>query len=173
MGHGLALARRRLTKHAVKQVDRLLFNRGIDVDALSVHWVSHAVGQRDSITVAMDWTEFDADGQASIMLSLLSRHGRVTPLVWLTVDKAALKNLRNDCQDRGGTHGRDAVVRAERDEVLLDGAAHGPQTKNAPPSTQKVPDRPIGQIDRAKLRNSNSHSLNSQPCDRQRNVAHS
>ena len=32
------------------------------------------VGQRDSITVAMDWTEFDADGQATIMLSL-SRHG--------------------------------------------------------------------------------------------------
>ena len=53
------------------------------------------VGQRDSITVAMDWTEFDADGQATIMLSLLSRHGRATPLVWLTVDKAALKNRRN------------------------------------------------------------------------------
>ena len=43
----------------------------------------------------MDWTEFDADGQATIMLSLLSRHGRATPLVWLTVDKATLKNRRN------------------------------------------------------------------------------
>ena len=70
-------------------------NRGIDVDALLVHWVPYVVGQRDSITVAMDWTEFDADGQATIMLSLLSRHGRATPLVWLTVDKAALKNRRN------------------------------------------------------------------------------
>ena len=49
----------------------------------------------ERITVAMDWTEFDADGQATIMLSLLSRHGRATPLVWLTVDKAALKNRRN------------------------------------------------------------------------------
>ena len=38
---------------------------------------------------------FDADGQAMIMLSLLSRHGRATPLVWLTVDKATLKNRRN------------------------------------------------------------------------------
>ena len=55
----------------------------------------YVVGQRDSITVAMDWTEFDADGQATIMLSLLSRHGRATPLVWLTVDKATLKNRRN------------------------------------------------------------------------------
>ena len=72
-----------------------LSNRGIDVDALLVHWVPYVVGQRDSITVAMDWTEFDADGQATIMLSLLSRHGRATPLVWLTVDKAALKNRRN------------------------------------------------------------------------------
>jgi hypothetical protein len=76
-------------------VDRLLSNRGIDVDALLVHWVPYVVGKRDSITVAMDWTEFDADDQATIMLSLLSRHGRATPLVWLTVDKAALKNRRN------------------------------------------------------------------------------
>ena len=95
IGQGLARARGRLTKHAVKQVDRLLSNRGIDVDALLVHWVPYVVGKRDSITVAMDWTEFDADGQATIMLSLLSRHGRATPLVWLTVDRAALKNRRN------------------------------------------------------------------------------
>ena len=92
IGQGLALARGRLTKHAVKQVDRLLSNQGIDVDALLGHWVPYVVGKRDSITVAMDWTEFDADGQATIMLSLLSRHGWATLLVWLTVDKAALKN---------------------------------------------------------------------------------
>ena len=95
IGQGLALARGRLTKHAVKQVDRLLSNQGIDVDALLGHWVPYVVGKRDSITVAMDWTEFDADGQATIMLSLLSRHGRATPLVWLTVDKRGLKNRRN------------------------------------------------------------------------------
>src|SRR6201989_1383400 len=95
IGQGLALARGRLTKHAVKQVDRLLSNKGIDVDALLVHWVPYVVGKRDSITVAMDWTEFDADGQRTIRLSLLSRHGRATPLVWLSVDKATLKNRRN------------------------------------------------------------------------------
>ncbi len=95
IGQGLVLARGRLTKHTVKQVDRLLSNQGIDVDALLGHWVPYVVGQRDSITVAMDWTEFDTDGQATIMLSLLSRHGRATPLVWLTVDKATLKNRRN------------------------------------------------------------------------------
>jgi len=44
----------------------------------------------------MDWTDFDADGQATIMLSLLTRHGRATPLLWLTVDTAALSNHRNE-----------------------------------------------------------------------------
>ena len=100
IGQGLALARGRLTKHAVKQVDRLLSNPGIDVDALLVHWVPYVVGSRSSITVAMDWTDFDADGQTTIMLSLLCRHGRATPLVWLTVDTATLKDRRNAYEDR-------------------------------------------------------------------------
>lgn len=95
IGQGLALANGLLTKHAVKQVDRLLSNRGIDVDALLAHWVPYVVGERDSIIVALDWTEFDADNQATIMLSLLTRHGRATPLVWRSVDKATLKNRRN------------------------------------------------------------------------------
>ncbi len=95
IGQGLALARGRLAKHAIKQVDRLLSNSGIDVDALLVHWVPYVVGNRPAITVAMDWTSFDADGQTTIMLSLLCRHGRATPLVWLTVDTATLKDRRN------------------------------------------------------------------------------
>jgi hypothetical protein len=96
IGQGLALARGRMTKHAVKQVDRLLSNPGIDVDAALRHWVPHVVGPRTAINVAMDWTEFDADGQATIMLSLMTRHGRATPLVWLTVDKSTLKDRRNE-----------------------------------------------------------------------------
>ena len=95
IGQGLALARGLVTKHAIKQVDRMLANQGIDVDALLRHWVPFVVGKRPSITVAMDWTEFEADGQATIMLSLLCRHGRATPLVWLTVDTATLKDRRN------------------------------------------------------------------------------
>ena len=100
IGQGLALARGRLTKHAIKQVDRLLSNPGIEVDALLVHWVPYVVGNRSSITVAMDWTDFDADGQATIMLSLLCRHGRATPLVWLTVGTATLKDRRNAYEDQ-------------------------------------------------------------------------
>jgi hypothetical protein len=96
IGQGLALARGLVTKHAIKQVDRLLSNEGIDVDAALRHWVPYVVGSRTDIKVAMDWTDFDADGQTTIMLSLLTRHGRATPLMWLTVDTAALRNHRNE-----------------------------------------------------------------------------
>src|SRR4249920_603789 len=100
IGQGLALARGLVTKHAVKQVDRLLSNDGIDIDAILPHWVGHVVGSRTDIKVAMDWTDFDADGQTTIMLSLMTDHGRATPLVWLTVDTSTLKNRRNEyeCQ---------------------------------------------------------------------------
>jgi hypothetical protein len=58
--------------------------------------VRYVVGPRTSINVAMDWTEFDADGHATLMLSLLTSHGRATPLLWLTVDTSTLKNHRNE-----------------------------------------------------------------------------
>src|SRR5205085_2858975 len=66
IGQGLALARGLVTKHAIKQVDRLLSNEGIDIDAALRHWVPYVVGARPSIKVAMDWTDFDADGQTTI-----------------------------------------------------------------------------------------------------------
>ena len=96
IGQGLALARGLVTKHAIKQVDRLLSNEGIDVDAALRHWVPHVVGSRTDIKVAMDWTDFDSDGQTTIMLSLLTRHGRATPLMWLTVETVTLKSHRNE-----------------------------------------------------------------------------
>jgi hypothetical protein len=57
--------------------------------------VAFILGDRPEIAVALDWTEFDADGQATLMLSLLTRHGRATPLYWLTVDSKTLKGRRN------------------------------------------------------------------------------
>src|SRR3954454_3327619 len=96
IGLGLAQAGSLKTKQAVKQVDRLLSNEGMDIDAARRHWVPYVAGPRTNINVAMDWTDFDADGQATIMLSLLTRHGRATPLLWLTVDTATLKDHRNE-----------------------------------------------------------------------------
>src|SRR5271166_3766272 len=65
IGLGLALARGLITKHAIKQVDRLLSNEGIDIDAVLPHWVRYVVGSRPSIKVAIacpregggDWTD--------------------------------------------------------------------------------------------------------------------
>ena len=109
IGHGLALARGLTTKHAIKQVDRLLSNEGIDIDAALRHWVPYVVGPRTSINVAIDWTEFDADGQATLMLALLTRHGRATPLLWLTVDTSTLKNRRNEYEYQGLVRLADAL----------------------------------------------------------------
>jgi hypothetical protein len=65
IGQGLAEAQGRVTKHAIKQVDRLLSNQGLDVGASFAYWVTHAIGGRPQIIVTLDWTEFDADGHAS------------------------------------------------------------------------------------------------------------
>jgi len=82
IGKALAQARGLLPKHAVKQVDRLLSNQGIVVWDLLAYRVPEVVGQRRAIVVAMDWTDYDADGQATLVLSLVTSHGRATPLVW-------------------------------------------------------------------------------------------
>ena len=79
IGQGLALARGRLPKHAIKQVDRLLSNPGIDVDEFSKRWIAYAVGPRPKIVVAMDWTDFDADNQATLIPTM--PEPRLRPLV--------------------------------------------------------------------------------------------
>ena len=93
IGHGLAAARGLNSKHATKQVDRLLSNPNINVDDILARWVPYIVGARSCIVVALDWTDFDADKQATIMLSLITDHGRATPLVWLTVDKDTSRTI--------------------------------------------------------------------------------
>jgi hypothetical protein len=34
------------------------------------------IGARKQIVVAMDWTDFDRDDQATLALNMVSRHGR-------------------------------------------------------------------------------------------------
>ncbi len=99
IGQALAQARGLVTKHAIKQVDRLLSNQGIDVWDSFAHWVPRMVGARCKIVVAMDWTDFDGDGQATLALNLVTTHGRATPLLWLTVWKDELAEHRNAFED--------------------------------------------------------------------------
>ena len=99
IGQSLAQARGLLSKHAIKQVDRLLSNQGIIVWDMFAPWVAQVAGQRKTIVVAMDWTDFDADDQTTLALNLVTNHGRATPLLWLTVSKDELKDSRNDFED--------------------------------------------------------------------------
>jgi hypothetical protein len=99
IGQALAQARGLVTKHAVKQVDRLLSNAGIDVWESFARWVPHQIGTRREALVAMDWTDFDADDQATLVLSLVTGHGRAAPLLWISVWKDELTNQRNDFED--------------------------------------------------------------------------
>ena len=47
----------------------------------------------------MDWTDFDHDGQSTLVLSLVTGHGRAAPLIWLTVWKEEIATRRNDYED--------------------------------------------------------------------------
>jgi len=99
IGHALAQARGKAAKHAVKQVDRLLSNQGIDVWTMFPPWIKELVGERRELVIAMDWTDFDADDQTTLVFSLVSNHGRATPLLWFSLFKAELEGKRNDIED--------------------------------------------------------------------------
>ena len=49
IGQGLAHARGTLSKHGVKQVDRLLSNTAIELDEFFSYWVAHVIGAREEI----------------------------------------------------------------------------------------------------------------------------
>jgi hypothetical protein len=116
IGQALAQARGLVTKHAVKQVDRLMSNNGIDVWDSFARWVPQQVSAVASVRpgcapagggatagpevlVAMDWTDFDHDGQSTLVLSLVTGHGRAAPLIWLSVWKEEIATRRNDYED--------------------------------------------------------------------------
>jgi len=120
IGQALAKARGLLSKSAVKQVDRLLSNAGVEPWDLFGSWVREVVGERSEIVVAMDWTDFDADDQSTLALHLVSNHGRATPLIWLTVGKDELKSRRNDIEDVCLSRLKDLLPEGVRATILAD-----------------------------------------------------
>jgi len=99
IGQGLAHAQGTLCKHGVKQVDRLLSNRGIELDQYFAHWVPYVLSERREAVVALDWTSFKRDGHDTVVLSLLTGHGRSTPLLWRTVERNTLKGRQTRYED--------------------------------------------------------------------------
>ncbi|MFO0575268.1 MAG: IS4 family transposase [Polyangia bacterium] len=93
IGRGLACARGLRPKHAIKQVDRLLSNPRLDPIELTPAWVSYVLAQRTQIVVALDWTEFAEDGHSTLMLSLITKTGRATPLLWRSVPTENIQRI--------------------------------------------------------------------------------
>ncbi|MEO8184804.1 MAG: hypothetical protein ABI895_38845 [Deltaproteobacteria bacterium] len=99
IGKALATASGLEPKHAITQVDRLLSNMSLSVWELFPLWVRFLLSQRQEVFVALDWTDFDADGHSVIALNMITSHGRATPLMWKTHEKSKLKQHRNDYED--------------------------------------------------------------------------
>jgi hypothetical protein len=81
-------------RHGVKQVDRYLSNKGIDVEELTPAWAAFVLGARKEVIIALDWTEFDDDDHATLAAYVVTTHGRATPLAWKTVKKSTLRGKR-------------------------------------------------------------------------------
>lgn len=99
IGHGLAAALDKNSKHAIKQVDRLLSNAKVVVWDLFEAWVRYVLAERSAIVVAIDWTDFEPDDHVTCAAQLITTHGRSTALVWKTIPKSELKGQQSQIED--------------------------------------------------------------------------
>jgi hypothetical protein len=100
MAEGLVDTRGGNKKHAAKQIDRLLSNKGISVWDLSEPWVNYVLADHKEIMVALDWTSFFDDEQSMLSLNIVTGKGLATPLLWKSVDKKQLKHNRARYEDQ-------------------------------------------------------------------------
>ena len=120
VGQGLAQAQGTLGKHAVKQVDRLLSNDGVVMKEFFAHWAPYMVGSRPEVLVALDWTSFARDGHETLVLSMLTSHGRATPLMWKTVQASTLKGNQTGDEEELVRRLRDVMPEGVKVTVLAD-----------------------------------------------------
>jgi hypothetical protein len=100
IGRASARARGKHDKHAIKQVDRMLSNDRIRTATVFDYYVRGVVGGRREIVAVIDWSDYAHSGHSKIAISLVTRHGRATPLVWLTVHTSKLKKRRASYETR-------------------------------------------------------------------------
>ena len=100
MAEGLVDTRGGNKKHAAKQIDRLLSNKGISVWDLSEPWVKYVLANHKEVMVALDWTSFFDDEQSMLSLNIVTGKGLATPLLWKSVDKKQLKHNRARYEDQ-------------------------------------------------------------------------
>ena len=97
IGRGLARARGLAPKHAIKQVDRLISNELLSVEDLAPVWLEFVAGNRTELVVALDWTEFAKCDHSTLVLSVIARDKRATPVLWKTVRRTGIQ--RNAVED--------------------------------------------------------------------------
>ena len=100
VGEALAQANGTKRKHGTKQVDRFLSNEKTSCRRLFEPYVRMLLGQSGWIPITIDWTDFDGDNHTTICVSLLTGSKRGLPLVWLSVDKAELKDMQKEYERR-------------------------------------------------------------------------
>lgn len=84
------------------------------------NWVPFILGDRKELVVAIDWTDFDHDNHSTIAISVVTGHGRATPLLWMTVLKSDLADWRNQHEDDLLARLRELLPRAVKVTVLAD-----------------------------------------------------
>lgn len=122
IGHGLAAALGKDSRHAIKQVDRLLSNAKLDVWDVFRLWVPYILGGREEALVAVDWTDFEPDDHVTCAAHLVTNHGRSTALVWKTVKKSELRDQRNRVEDEVIERLHEAIPPNVRITMLADRA---------------------------------------------------
>ena len=121
IGQALAQARGKSAKHAIKQVDRLLSNQGIDVWALFPLWIKDMIGESTAIS-SSPWTGPISTltiRRRSCSVSSPGTDGR-TPLLWFSVFKAELEGKRNDIEDMCLVRLKEALPGGAKATILAD-----------------------------------------------------
>lgn len=120
IGDGLSSAQGTVSKHATKQVDRLLSNYKVSLWVFFGHWIPYVISSRKEIMVAMDWTDFALDDQTTLSIQLLTSHGRSTPLIWKSYRKSTLKSHQREYENELLEHLKNSLPEGVQVTVIAD-----------------------------------------------------
>ncbi|WP_147450127.1 hypothetical protein [Corallococcus carmarthensis] len=67
--------------------------------SLFASWVPYILGQRSRALLVLRWLRFPKEGHATLVASLLAKRSPPTPLLWRTVEDAALPRVRAEVED--------------------------------------------------------------------------
>jgi hypothetical protein len=108
-------------KESHRRIERLLKNPKLGLDWRGFSYVRHVLGDRTEALIALDWTDFEHDGQTTLCAYLATKHGRATPLWWKTVSKKGLTpDERIQAEDEVLTGLRNAMGSNVRVRLLCD-----------------------------------------------------